>query len=113
MNVSSSQLYLSTSTSNMKMMLQISLSISSTHSDYEYLYKDWNRQWMLRYPKRNHFSSHFQPRGNQNIVPSPLKIDPLSSLPISSSSSTTEGDSWRGGEEITKAKVKRRTLERG
>ena len=79
----------------------------------EYLYKDWNRQWMLRYPKRNHFSSHFQPRGNQHIVPSPLKIDPLSSLPISSSSSTTDGDSWRGGEEITKAKVKRRTLERG
>eukprot|EP00986_Skeletonema_menzelii_P019507 scaffold28258_cov171-Skeletonema_menzelii.AAC.1 len=65
-------------------------------SNYDYLYKDWNRQWMLRYPKRNHFSSHFQPRGNQDIVPSPLKMDPLSSLPISSSSSTAEGGRWRG-----------------
>ena len=44
----------------------------------------------------------FNPRGNQHIVPSPLKMDLLSSLPISSSSSTAEGGRWRGGEEITK-----------
>ena len=117
MNVSSSQSWLHVSLIShsdyeylYKMMLHVSL---ISHSDYDYLYKDWNRQWMLRYPKRNHFSSHFQPRGNQDIVPSPLKMDPLSSLPISSSSSTAEGGRWRGGEEITKAKVKRWTLERG